>query len=155
MHVFQMFVVAVLGLSWAWTIRREAGAKAHGPVRSVGEVFAHYPTLRGEALLFAAANVFAIGIQGVLAQRLGEAGQSLSTILGWSEPALLLACILGFFIICVLGMHPLVSVILLTTLPSSDGARRARRASGRRARRARARGRAARARARRRRGGGS
>jgi len=106
----------VFGLSWAWTIRREVGSKAHGPVRSVGEVFAHYPTLRGEALLFAAANVFAIGIQGVLAQRLGEAGQSLSTILGWSEPALLLACILGFFIICVLGMHPLVSVILLTTL---------------------------------------
>ena len=52
----------------------------------------------------------------MLAQRLREAGQSLSTILGWSEPALLLACILGFFIICVLGMHPLVSVILLTTL---------------------------------------
>lgn len=106
----------LFGLSWAWMIRREVGPSAHGPLQSVGQVFQQYPNLRGEALLFAAANVFAIGIQAVLAQRLGETGQSLSGLLNWSEPVLLIACILGFFIICVLGMHPLVSVILLTTL---------------------------------------
>ena len=106
----------LFGLAWAGLIRREVGPSAHGPVASVGKVFAHYPTLRGEAVLFAAANVFAIGIQAVLMQRLGGAGQGLADILGWSQPVLRLACILGFFTICVLGMHPLVSVILLTTL---------------------------------------
>ena len=97
-------------------IRREVGALAHGPLKSIAQVFQQYPNLRGEALLFAAANVFAIGIQIVLAQRLGETGQSLSALLNWPEPAVLVACILGFFLICVLGMHPLVSVILLITL---------------------------------------
>ena len=59
----------------------------------------------------------------MLGLRLGETGQSLAVLLSWSEPVLLLACILGFFTICVLGMHPLVSVILLTTLfvPSDLG----------------------------------
>ena len=106
----------VFGLAWALMIRREVGALAHGPLQSIAKVFQQYPNLRGEALLFAAANVFAIGIQIVLAQRLGETGQSLSALLNWPEPAVLVACILGFFLICVLGMHPLVSVILLTTL---------------------------------------
>ena len=106
----------VFGLAWALMIRREVGALAHGPLQSIAQVFQQYPNLRGEALLFAAANVFAIGIQIVLAQRLGETGQSLSALLNWPEPAVLVACILGFFLICVLGMHPLVSVILLTTL---------------------------------------
>lgn len=113
----------VFGLAWAMMIRREVGASAHGPLQSIAQVFQQYPNLRGEALLFAAANVFAIGIQSVLALRLGETGQSLAVLLSWSEPVLLLACILGFFTICVLGMHPLVSVILLTTLfvPSDLG----------------------------------
>lgn len=115
------FSAPVFGLIWAFLIRREVGpAGADGPVASVGKVLRHYPTLRGETLLFAAANIFGVGIQAMLAQMLGQEGQSLAAVLGWSEPVLLVAAILGFFLICVLGLHPLVSVILLTTLFSAQ-----------------------------------
>lgn len=119
----------LFGLVWAGLIRREVGAEAAGPLVSIRRVFNHYPNLRGEALLFAAANVFGIGIQAVLDAQFGQTsaggggGASLAAVLGWHEAALLLACIWAFFMICVLGMHPLISVILLTTLftPSDLG----------------------------------
>lgn len=121
------FAAPVFGLVWAFLIYREVeDRRVDGPRRSVLKVLEHYPTLRGETLLFTAANIFGVGIQAILAQVMAGDGQShsdsqshsqsLAALLDWPEPVLLVSAILGFFLICVLGMHPLVSVILLTTL---------------------------------------
>lgn len=96
---------------WSFTIHRaKAGV---GPAETARTVFSGYAALSGETILFTGANVLGGGLSSVLAH--GAIERWVGALAG--SPNLALAVIMaGYGGASALGLHPVVSVVLITSL---------------------------------------
>ncbi|MDF1749322.1 MAG: hypothetical protein P1V34_10660, partial [Alphaproteobacteria bacterium] len=96
---------------WAYFIRRSGtGSGLTGTAR---HVFAGLPGLRGETILFTGANLLGVGVAALIPD--GSAGTVLSD---WGIPSevILLAIMVGYTTASAVGLHPVVTVVLVTTI---------------------------------------
>ncbi len=85
--------------------------------RSVANVFGSFPSLRGETFLFSAANIFGVSFSGLLA----HADLHLITPdVTLSPHFYLCAIMLTFLAISAMGIHPVIIVIILSSLLSPE-----------------------------------
>lgn len=102
-------------LAWSFFIHR-AGAGV-GPSETARTVLSGYAALSGETILFTGANVLGGGLSSILAH--GAVERWIGALAG--SPNLALAAIMaGYGTASALGLHPVVSVVLITSLTTPD-----------------------------------
>ena len=123
-QIFSVTVAIALGivgapfaLVWVAAIERRPVARLAGSVAFLRRVVALFPTLRNEALVFAAANVFGAGVASMVPA--GDLSASINSILPWPD-AKVVALLLLFPICGLLGMHPVIVVIFLSSALPPD-----------------------------------
>ena len=77
------------------------------------EVLSGLPTLRNEAIVFVAANIFGVGIASIIPA--GELGTAVNTTLPWVD-ARIFAIILFLLGASAMGFHPVIVVISLSSV---------------------------------------
>jgi hypothetical protein len=77
------------------------------------EVLSGLPTLRNEAIVFVAANIFGVGIASIIPA--GELSTALNATLPWVD-ARICAIIVFFLGASAIGLHPVIVVISLTSI---------------------------------------
>jgi len=98
-------------LIWATLIQRQD--PEFGPAEVTRSALSILPNLRGEALLFTGATVFGVGIAALIPDL--QTGGSLPDWPAWLWIAVLMA---GYLILSALGIHPVVTVVLITSVLS-------------------------------------
>ncbi len=103
----------VYGLVWYALMTGHPSAWMRRGREMAGQVMAQLSTLRGEVLVFVAANIFGLGVAAILpAEALGAA---VDELIPWPDAKL--AAIIGLFLLCgMAGLHPVVVVIFLTAV---------------------------------------
>lgn len=102
-------------LLWTWLIARKGAGD--GPTTTASKAITGYSSLRAETFLFAGANIMGMGISPLLPQEvIAEFFNSLGV-----APALVIAVVMLLSgSLSALGIHPLVSVVLITSVLSPD-----------------------------------
>ena len=78
-----------------------------------GNVLRRFSSLRSEALVFVAANIFGVGIASIISA--GDLGQAVNAMLPWADAKI--AVIIAFFLAAsAIGLHPVIIVISLTSV---------------------------------------
>ena len=78
-----------------------------------GNVLRRFSSLRSEALVFVAANIFGVGIASIIPA--GDLGQAVNAVLPWADARI--AVIIAFFLAAsAIGLHPVIIVISLTSV---------------------------------------
>lgn len=102
-------------MAWSFFIHR-AGAGV-GPGETARTVLSGYAALSGETILFTGANVLGSGLSSILAH--GAVERWIGALAG--SPNLALVVIMGGYgTASALGLHPVVSVVLITSLTTPD-----------------------------------
>jgi len=123
-QIFGVTVAIALGIVGApfamvrlAAIERCPVARLAGSVAFLQRVVALFPTLRNEALVFAAANVFGTGVASMVPA--GDLSASINAVLPW--PDVKAVALLLLFPICgLLSMHPVIVVIFLSSVLPPD-----------------------------------
>ena len=104
-------VAPVYALIWAFLIQQSGTGS--GVFETTKTVLAGYPNLRGEALLFSGANFLGVAVASLMPRSLTETWSgTISTY-----PTLTLFIIIaGYGIASTLGIHPVISVVLITSV---------------------------------------
>ena len=96
---------------WAFFIGRSGTGS--GLLGTARHVFRGLPGLRGETILFTGANLLGVGVAALIPD--GSAG---SVMADWAIPSeiILLAIMVGYAVASAVGLHPVVTVVLVTTI---------------------------------------
>jgi hypothetical protein len=78
-----------------------------------GNVLRRFPSLRSEALVFVAANIFGVGIASAIPS--GDFGPAITAALPWAD-ARIAALIYFFLVTSLIGLHPVIVVISLSSV---------------------------------------
>ncbi|MFP6733130.1 MAG: hypothetical protein VB959_04740 [Rhodospirillales bacterium] len=106
-------VGAPFAMVWLAAIEQRPAARMVGTLAFMRRVIGLFPTLRNEALVFVAANVFGAGIAAMVPA--GDLSQTLNAILPWPDAKI--AALIFLFPICgLLGMHPVIVVIFVSSV---------------------------------------
>jgi hypothetical protein len=106
-------VGAPFAMVWLAAIERRPAAQTTNTLGFMRRVVSLFPTLRNEALVFAAANVFGAGVAAMVPAH--DLSQTVNTLLPWPDAKI--AALLLLFPICgLLGMHPVIVVIFLSSV---------------------------------------
>lgn len=84
----------------------------HGPKFTIRTVLSGYSSLRGEVLLFSAANIFGASFSSFISN-------STLDLAGWMEgsPYISIAVVISVYgFLCALGLHPIITVVLITSV---------------------------------------
>jgi hypothetical protein len=106
-------VGAPFAMAWLAAIEQNRTARLAGSFAFVHRVVALFPTLRNEALVFAAANLFGAGVAAMVPA--GDLSGSLNAILPWPDAKI--AALVFLFPICgLMGLHPVIVVIFVSSV---------------------------------------
>jgi hypothetical protein len=106
-------VGAPFAMVWLAAIERRPVAQITNTLGFMRRVVSLFPTLRNEALVFAAANVFGAGVAAMVPA--GDLSQAVNAALPWPDAKI--AALLFLFPVCgLLGMHPVIVVIFLSSV---------------------------------------
>jgi hypothetical protein len=98
---------------WIAAIEQSRSLRLANTAAFTRRVVALFPTLRNEALVFAAANVFGAGVASMVPS--GDLSAALDAALPWADAKI--AALVFLFPICgLLGMHPVIVVIFLSSV---------------------------------------
>lgn len=104
---------APFAMVWLAAIERRPVVQITHTLGFMRRVVSLFPTLRNEALVFAAANVFGAGVAAMVPA--GDLSQTVNAVLPWPD-AKIVALLLLFPICGLLGMHPVIVVIFLSSV---------------------------------------
>ena len=107
-------IAPLFALIWMFLIHhRSTGSGISGISDMTKSVLSSYPGLRGEAMLFSGANVLGVAVASLIPKSMTEAWAS--TVSAYPYLTLFIL-ITGYGLASAAGIHPVVSVVLITTI---------------------------------------